>query len=275
MLLASAELNYDFTDSVVPTAPANGSVNIPVSGVIINWPAVDDATAIAIDVENLATGVSLEADLPGDATSFTVPDDVLEAGTEYAVGFEATSASGNRSVTEDYGFTTSGVLVVPDVDDETFGDSEDLLITDVLYESSEPGIAELELDFPAGEYTFAATFIDDADEEVEGTGTVTLAYEVLSAPTITFPLEGALGISANNPLTITWTGIDAEADSIILELEADVSGETYGIELDAGETEFTIPANWMLPDTDYVIDLEVVHENGNFTVVDTEFVTEP
>lgn len=88
MLLASAELNYDFTDSVVPTAPANGSVNIPVSGVIINWPAVDDATAIAIDVENLATGVSLEVDLPGDATSFTVPDDVLEAGTEYAVGFE-------------------------------------------------------------------------------------------------------------------------------------------------------------------------------------------
>ena len=133
-----------------------------------------------------------------------------------------------------------------------FTDSDDLGITDVLYETSEPSIEELEEDFPAGEYTFSAELIDD-DKELEGTGTVTLAYEVLAAPTITFPLEDASGINAANPLTITWTGIDADADAeeIILEVEADETGETCAIELDVDATEFTIPANWMLSGTNY------------------------
>lgn len=326
LLLGSASLDYEFSASIVPNFPINGSEDVAITGLSLTWTLVEDAAVIVVDIENSLTGDSLEVDLPGDSTSFSVPDDLLAEGSEYEVGFETIHASGNTTVFEDYSFTTAGVPPLDEEpDEENFGDfeslelfvvynatdddaqifveaealddtimlelsisdpngniihqvafedGEELGITDVLYESSEPAISELEEQFPGGEYTYTATFIDDDEEEFEGTGSIALAYEVLVAPSITFPGEDEEGISAFEPLTITWTGIPAAAETLVLEVEADETGETYSVELATDASSFTLPANWMVPATVYVIDLEVEHENGNVTVVDTEFETQ-
>jgi len=324
-LIGSSQLSYDFLESVIATSPVNGEVNVTTTALTISWDPVVGANSIAIDIENSVTGASLEVDLAGDTTSFTVPDGLLAAGTFYEVGFEAVHTNGNASVTENYGFTTAGIFIDPGSNDKSFGnfeslafhvvyngtdddaqviieaeafdetimtelsitgpngeevnemefkDSEDLGITDVLFESSEPSISVLEQDFPAGIYIYSATFINDNDLEYIGTGTIELSYDILALPAITFPLPANTGIFPGNAFTITWANIPAGAKAIHLEIEADLSGETFSVDLDTNTTEFTIPANWMIPNTEYVIDLEVVHDNDNVTVVDVIFTTE-
>jgi hypothetical protein len=330
LLQSSATLSYEFVDAMEILTPENGAEDVPVNGLTFSWEMVEGAAAIVIDIENADTGDSIEIDLIGSSTSYTLPDDILQPGTEYEVGFEAIHHNGNANIIEDFEFTTSGdpkendegeddenndnfgdfenlaiVAVYNDTDDDTqlfieaeaaddtvmleltiedstgnivhqvkFHDDEDLGITDVLYETSEPSLEDLMSQFPSGEYTFIGLFLDDDNNEFTGSGVVKLSYELLAAPTITSPVEDAEGISTDTPLTITWTGVSEDADGLLLEVEADESGETFAIELDTETTEFTLPAHWLKAGTVYVIDLEVIHENGNFTVVDVEFETE-
>lgn len=325
LLMGSAELSNDFSTSLTPIFPVNGSENLAPNGLTLSWEAISDAQTIVVDIENTVTGDSVEIELDGEASSFAVPDGLLVDGSTYHVGFEVVHESGNAMVLEDYSFSTQGDPLTPEEESDDFGDfenlqflvvynatdndaqviieaeaqddtilvelnitdplgevihqisfedKEDLGITDVLYESSEPSIIELEEDFPAGEYTFNALLIDDSDEEVEAEGKIILDYLVLPAPMILFPLEEQAGIFAQEPMTISWSGIDDEAETIILEIEADESGQTFSVELPIDATEFTVPADWLSPDTVYVIDLEVEHENGNLTAVDVEFRTE-
>lgn len=160
-----------------------------------------------------------------------------------------------------------------DVHNITFKDEEDLGMTDALYETSEPSIGTLESQFPAGEYTYAGVFLNDDDEEFEGEGKITLDYDVLTVPTITYPLEDQDNVVTSNPLTIMWTGVSENADALILEIEAEGTYESFSIDLPTDATEFTLPVGWLKPGKLYVIDLEVVHENSNITVVDVEFDT--
>jgi len=133
-----ANLEYDLVSAVVPSFPANGEIEVPTSALTISWEQVASAKSIVIDIENLITGTSLEVDLPGDATSFTVPDGVLKAGTEYQVGFEAVHQNGNANVTEDYSFTTAGTFVGGDnvQAEDSFGDFESLAFH-VVYNSTD------------------------------------------------------------------------------------------------------------------------------------------
>lgn len=70
------------------------------------WEEIEDAEAIRLEVEDEEEEVALKVDLPGDATSFGLPNDWLQPGTEYVLDIKAIAEDGNQTVT-DLRFTTA------------------------------------------------------------------------------------------------------------------------------------------------------------------------
>lgn len=100
-------LSYEFADAADNLFPAEGDTGVSTTGLTVMWTVVEEPAAIRIAVENEETGESVEIDLPGDATEFTVPDGFLEAGTEYVVDVITIAENGKLTV-NDALFTTEG-----------------------------------------------------------------------------------------------------------------------------------------------------------------------
>ncbi len=60
---------------------------------------------IRLEVEDEEEEVSLKIDLPGDATSFTLPNDWLQPGVIYTLDIKLIAENGNQTV-RDLRFTT-------------------------------------------------------------------------------------------------------------------------------------------------------------------------
>ncbi len=69
------------------------------------WMQIPDAEAVRFEIEAEADGKALKVDLPGDATSFSVPGDFLQPGVLYTMDVKAIGSEGNRTVS-DVQFTT-------------------------------------------------------------------------------------------------------------------------------------------------------------------------
>lgn len=72
---------------------------VPASGVV-NWNAVPGADHYEIIVENEEAGLEFFVQLPGGATSVTIPSEFLEPGTLYKAEVLAVAENGNKTITE-------------------------------------------------------------------------------------------------------------------------------------------------------------------------------
>ena len=139
-------------------------------------------------------------------------------------------------------------------------------ITELRFESEEPSPAEVRSRFPAGQYLFRG-------QTVEGTtllSEVDLSQRMLPAPTFT-PRDGQVVDRTN--AVVRWNAPDAEKVEIIIEhdelehvLDVTVSGST---------DRLTIPRQFLRPGREYKIEILAIAENGNRTIAESTFRTEP
>ncbi len=86
-------------------SPAPKAKNVPIADVKVSWRGGADAVAYIVEIEHDELGTRVEATLPGNATSFDVPDGFLSPDTEYELAIGTVSAAGNISFVET-SFTT-------------------------------------------------------------------------------------------------------------------------------------------------------------------------
>jgi len=98
-------LSYDLLPTPVMTYPKEGETEVPINGLVVEFSS-DDAEAIRLEIEDEEEGVALKVDLPGNATSFVVPNGWLQSGTVYVLDIKAIAEWGNQTVV-DVEFTTA------------------------------------------------------------------------------------------------------------------------------------------------------------------------
>lgn len=104
----TATLSHAFPPAASVISPRNDETAIvPATGLQIRWSAIANLAAIAVVVEDEATGREVTALLPGDATTFAVPPTALAPATEYKLAIGTVSRDGNRSFVETQ-FKTAG-----------------------------------------------------------------------------------------------------------------------------------------------------------------------
>jgi Fibronectin type III domain len=101
-LVGTATLTHDIPDAPVVVSPEEGTVDS--DNTVIKWNPVASPPGIEIagyqvTVEREEPFRVLSADLPPTTTSFTVPADFLEPGTEYKFEVLAIEVSGNQTIT--------------------------------------------------------------------------------------------------------------------------------------------------------------------------------
>src|SRR5918996_1004027 len=101
-LEGTATLTHDIPDAPLLVSPQEGSVNP--DNTVIKWNPVVTPPGIEIvgyqvAVEREDPFRALTADVAPTSTSFTVPADFLEPGTEYKFEVLAIEASGNQTIT--------------------------------------------------------------------------------------------------------------------------------------------------------------------------------
>lgn len=105
-LEGKAMLSHAFPDPAVFARPKADASNVPYKGLQIGWQAVKGLGSQVVVIEHEASGRKLRADLPGNATSFNVPDGFLLPGTEYKLEIGTVAKDGNASFIET-SFTTA------------------------------------------------------------------------------------------------------------------------------------------------------------------------
>lgn len=101
-----ATLSHKLPAASAFVKPAAGAEGVALRGTVITWKAVPGVAAYVVYIEQEELDQSVTAKLPGTATSFTVPDGFLLAGTEYVMGVSTVMKSGNGSTVE-ASFTTA------------------------------------------------------------------------------------------------------------------------------------------------------------------------
>ncbi len=163
----------------------------------------------------------------------------------------------------------------------------DLTVADLFFESREPpaseySVADLEADFPEGEYTVSGT-------DFEGTprvGVALFTHDIPVEPPILAPAlaedaetaaeatvpTGGLEVRwetvtetlSGDPLTVTGYEV------IITQEEFDdpngFSRPIYDVHVPPDLTALSVPAEFLLPDTIYELEVLVLEESGNQTI---------
>jgi hypothetical protein len=140
----------------------------------------------------------------------------------------------------------------------------ELGITELRFESSEPSPGEVLDAFPAGEYQIAG-------KTVEGDKLLSkaeLSHDFLD-PADVDPEDGAIVDPGN--LVVTWEAEGAENVEIIIEDEEEEN--ILSILITEDEGELTIPPEFLEEGAEYKLEVIATHENGNKTIVESEFTT--
>lgn len=95
-LKGTATLSHVLAPATVILTPGEGEV-LALDGFVLRWEAVPGAASYVIGIDNEDRGNTLVAEIAPTATSFTVPAEWLEAGTEYAASVSVKAADGNAS----------------------------------------------------------------------------------------------------------------------------------------------------------------------------------
>jgi hypothetical protein len=147
--------------------------------------------------------------------------------------------------------------------------TDDIGVRKIALETPEPSLDEVLDAYPAGWYRFYGR----AEGGQNLFSQVWLSHALPSAPTITFPLDGATGVPTSGAAA-TWTS-GPDAESFFFELENDDLGADVKSNVPGGTTSFGLPSGWMQPSTEYQLGVGTRHENGNLNVVEIHFTTAP
>ena len=104
-LRGEASLTHEFPAVASIVRPRPDERNVSASGLRVTWAAVKGVETIVVLIEDEKTGRDVRATLPGNATSFAVPNGFLTGSTTYKLAIGSVGKGGNRSVTET-SFTT-------------------------------------------------------------------------------------------------------------------------------------------------------------------------
>lgn len=150
-------------------------------------------------------------------------------------------------------------------------------------------IAEFLGRFPEGTYRFLGADIDHA----RVTGEATLSHVLAALPKIVAPIarSGRPPVVARNNVVIDWepvtTRFDGPGSIDIIEYQVVVEHTTLRrptslidgfnrrmvVNLPSSVTELLVPGSFMLPNTDYTIEIIATAANGNTSISVAEFIT--
>lgn len=105
-LEGKAMLSHSFPDATALLRPRADAKNVPVNGLQIGWQSVKGLSAHVVVIVHEASGREIKANLPGNATGFSVPAGFLQPGTEYKLEIGTVAKDGNSSFIET-AFTTA------------------------------------------------------------------------------------------------------------------------------------------------------------------------
>jgi hypothetical protein len=146
------------------------------------------------------------------------------------------------------------------------GTLSQLGITELRFESAEPGPAEVLALFPPGAYAFSGKTVEGATLA----STATLSHDFLPAPTMS-PSNGQV-VDPNNAV-VTWSAPGAKHVEVIIE-NTDL-GHLFDVTVSGSTTRLSIPAQFLTRGTEYKIEILAIAENGNRTLVESTFATRP
>jgi hypothetical protein len=138
-----------------------------------------------------------------------------------------------------------------------------------VFEFESPEATDINLlkqSYPEGFYFFFATNQD---------GVLLMAAEPLSyalpqPTTFLSPTEGQTGVPLDT--NISWSAVP-DVEGYIVEVENEELDVEFEIELPASTTTIGVPAGFLVPNTEYELQIGTVSEEDNISFVETTFTT--
>lgn len=103
-----ATLSHRLPPGITGSTPADRAANVRVRGLRITWTAVPDVASYVVIIEQPELGFELSVTLPRSATSFAVPDGVLQPSQGYTLAIGTVAKGGNASYVETSFATAAG-----------------------------------------------------------------------------------------------------------------------------------------------------------------------
>ena len=153
-------------------------------------------------------------------------------------------------------------------------------LTEVFSESAEPSYDDLPRDefletFQEGDYYFFGYTL-------EGdwlAGISELTKTLVDPVAFTFPMEDD-EVDATQPMTITWDAAGAPKGTSIVGYhlvvekdEDDERGRVLAVDMNPGDTSFTVAPGFLEPGKDYKAEIIVEEESGNKSITEVPFST--
>jgi hypothetical protein len=147
-------------------------------------------------------------------------------------------------------------------------------LTELFSESNEPEFSELPLRrfkqrFPAGRYRFRG-------ETVEGrrlVGSARFSHDTPAGPRISAPAPGAT--VPEDAVVARWSrgaqprGVDIAGYRVIVEREDPL--RVFNADLPASATSVTVPAEFLEPGIEYLLEIQAIERSGNQTISEQSF----
>ena len=194
---------------------------------------------------------------------------------EASVHFEQNATDGDIEVVFEVDGGDEGLakltVVSPDghtVVNFTAPDASTLGIRQFHFESPEPAdVASLKSAYPQGVYTFAGETV--GGDKLHGESK--LNHKLPATTEFVQPAADALGVGVED-LEITWTYVKDLA-AYVIEIEQDELHISLTAKLPGSEARFSMPDGFLLPGTEYNLNIGTVNEDGNISFVETTFTT--
>lgn len=146
------------------------------------------------------------------------------------------------------------------------GEGYELALSGFVIETLEATPSDLARIYPTGSYALHARTVDGQPVQ----GGATLSHELLSAPQVTHPQEGSVGVPTEG-LEVRWDPVPlAVGYRVVLE-----QGENDGltVELPPTASEFRVPDGLLRQGADSHVEVGVIAPNGNVTLTEVAFTT--
>lgn len=139
--------------------------------------------------------------------------------------------------------------------------------------------------FPAGIYEFEGIAADGTKYDDEAK----LTYDVPDGPVLGSP-DGKKGVNPDRPVKINWKPVTMTIPGVLpIQAEVDVVGyqvlvydanageapPEFNVVVPAKETSVTVPRQFLLPNTEYKIEVLAIEVSGNQTITEGAFSTGP
>jgi len=151
-------------------------------------------------------------------------------------------------------------------------------LTEMFFESSEPGFDELPLDvflerFPEGKYKFRGKTIEG--DRLRGSAILTHALP--DAPEILVPAEDDV-VDPDNAF-VMWSPVDDPPGSKIVGYQVIVETDEgklriFSVDVPADVTTVSIPPEFLEPDTEFACEVLAIEKSGNQVISEVSFATQ-